>query len=131
MITHPIELLACAIATQEGWFVRAALPFLRNNPGDLTYAGQVGASRVSGSPIAAFSSPALGLTALFRQLWLQVAQGQTVTEIIYQWAPPAANNSAAYLADVLAWTGLPADVPVLSLLPPLTQLNTARLENFL
>ena len=48
MITHPIELLACAIATQEGWFVRAALPFLRNNPGDLTYAGQVGASRGAG-----------------------------------------------------------------------------------
>jgi hypothetical protein len=60
---------------------------------------------------------------LFRQLWLQVAEGQTVREIIAQWAPPNENNMSQYLEDVLLWTGLPADTPVLELLPPLEKLN--------
>ena len=76
-----------------------------------------------GEPIAGFTSNALGVTALYRQLWLQVAEGQTVRQIIAQWAPPNENNTSAYLQDVLNWTGLPADIPVLELLPPLTQLN--------
>jgi hypothetical protein len=125
--THPIELLACAIATQEGWFQPDAIPAKRNNPGDLRFAHQMGATVPAGAPespppIAQFENKALGTTALFRQLWLQVAQGQTVRQIIAQWAPPTENNTSAYLQDVLNWTGLPADVPVLTLLPPLVDL---------
>lgn len=119
---HPVELLACAIATQEGWFAPGTLPVLRNNPGDLDFAGQIGASKpAAGSanmPIAIFASCALGVAALFRQIWLQVAEGQSVRQLISQW-----DNSPTYLADVLAFTGLPADVPVLQLLPPLVALN--------
>lgn len=125
--THPVELLACAIATQEGWFSEGSIPQVRKNPGDLRYAGQVGAIEVhmvSGpSFIAEFQTNGLGLTALFRQLWLQVAEGQTVRQIIAQWAPPIENNTSAYLQDVLNWTKLPADTPVLDLLPPLTKLD--------
>jgi hypothetical protein len=126
--THPVELLACAIATQEGWFVPGTTPGVRKNPGDLRFAHQVGASQPPGvpvnpPPVAAFASVGLGVTALFRQLWLQVAEGETVRQIIAQWAPPTENNTSQYLADVLQWTGLPADTPVLELLPPLTELN--------
>jgi hypothetical protein len=130
--THPVELLACAIATQEGWFSAGSIPQVRRNPGDLRFAGQLGASRPNGGgkppfgqaePIAVFSSNARGITALFRQIWVQVAEGQTVRQIVAQWAPPIENNTSSYLQDVLNWTGLPSDIPVLELLPPLVQLN--------
>jgi hypothetical protein len=106
--THPVELLACAIATQEGgWFVPGSLPQLRNNPGDIRYDGQLNAgcprcgavapevprqcSNLAGDvfevhDIATCASKAAGVTLLFRQLWLQVAEGQTVRQIIDQWA---------------------------------------------
>lgn len=124
--THPVELLSGAIATQEGWFVPGSMPSVRHNPGDLRYAGQVGAIKpasVTPPPIATFVSNAAGVTALCRQIWLQVATGQTVREIIAQWAPTTENDTTAYLADVLLWTGLPADTPILDLLPPLWQAN--------
>jgi hypothetical protein len=121
--THPVELLCCAIATQEGWWVQDSIPQLRRNPGDLDFEGQVGAIPAAKSAfdpaIALFKTNALGVTGLFRQVWLQVAEGQTVRQIINQWD----GEDKSYLQDVLQWTGLPADVPVLELLPPLVQLN--------
>jgi hypothetical protein len=122
--THPVELLACAIACQEGFFGSPAnRPVINKNPGDLRYAGQRGAVNPVSGEIAAFETIGYGVTALFRQLWLQVASGQTVRQIIAQWAPSNENNTGAYLANVLAWTALPADTPVLDLLPPLVPLN--------
>jgi hypothetical protein len=125
--THPVELLACAIALQEGWFAPLGpngpvLPQLNNNPGDIKYADQLNAVEAPGG-FCRFGTPAEGVVGLFRQLWLQVAEGQTVRQVIEQWAPPSENNSAQYLADVLMWTGLPADKVVMSILPPLVQLN--------
>ena len=131
--THPVELLACAIATQEGWFDPdpTVTPRARNNPGDLRFASQIGASTPgwkmatpqSPVPIATFTDAWAGVTALFRQVWLQVAKGQTVRQVIGQWAPPNENNTSVYLENVLAWTGLPPDTPVLQLLPPLVNLR--------
>jgi len=131
--SHPVELLCCAIATQEGWFDPdpSVIPRARKNPGDLRYAKQIGtippADYGSGPvpvvPIATFQDEQYGITALFRQVWLQVAEGQTVRRIIAQWAPPNENNTSKYLEDVLEWTGLPADTPVLDLLPALVNLN--------
>lgn len=127
--SDPVELLACAIATQEGYFDAGTIPQFRRNPGDLRFAGQSGARRPMGvpqgnpEPIAVFASNALGVNALHRQLRAQIAEGQTVRQIIAQWAPPNENNTSAYLQDVLLWTGLPADTPVLQLLPPLVKLN--------
>ena len=124
--THPVELLACAIAQQEGFHVAGATPAVRNNPGDLRFASQIGAQTPPPSnfppPIATFDSLPHGIAALYRQLWLQVARGQTVAAIIAQWAPPNENDTGSYLQNVLKWTGLPADVPVLQLLPPLERL---------
>jgi hypothetical protein len=121
--THPVELLVCAIATQEENHA--------TNPGNLRYAGQAGASRPDGytgpirsvEPIAVFVNRHMGITALFRDIWAKVALGLTVKELIFKFAPPNENNSAKYLADVLFWTGLPPDEPVLSLLPELLPLN--------
>lgn len=128
--THPVELIACAVASQEGWFVPGSIPQIRRNPGDLRFANQIGAQTPSNpvpfgtpQPIAVFATNALGTTALFRQIWLQVAEGQTVRQIISQWAPPNENNTSVYLENVLHWTGLPPDTPVLELLPPLQRLT--------
>lgn len=127
---HPVELLACAIATQEGWFAPSGStqPQLKNNPGDIRYAQQLNATAPEWSghppaPIATFKTPATGMTGLYRQLWMQVAEGQTVAQIIAQWAPAGENQTTLYLRNVLAWTGLPADTPVLDLLPPLVNLT--------
>ena len=127
---HPVEALAAAIAKQEGWLTPGKLPTIRNNPGDLRFAGQLGATRPDGTttghlptePIAQFATPEAGITALYRQIWAQVAQGQTVAQIIAQWAPPTENDTSTYLANVLAWTKLPKDTPVLRLLPPLPKI---------
>lgn len=129
--THPVELLACAIATQEGFFHPGSTPAVLHNPGDLRFSGQLNALRphgmTAGSPIAEFMGDATGHAALYRQLWLQVAQGQTVAQIIAQWAPVVENNTSLYLQDVLMWTGLPRDIPVLKLLPAL--INLAKNED--
>jgi hypothetical protein len=121
--TNPVELLACAIATQEGWFLSASVSLakLNDNPGDLDFAGQLNAVAGAGG-FAKFSSPAAGVVGLYRQLLEQIAEGQTVTQIVAQWAPPKANNTSAYLQNVLSWTGLPANVPVMQLMPALVEL---------
>ena len=123
MPTNPIELLACAIARQEGWFVKGSIPQIDNNPGDLVFAGQINA-RSGPSGFAIFSSPTAGVVALYRQILIQTAQGQTIAQLIEQWAPSdqPGNNTVIYLANVLAWTGLPADVPIMNLMPALVML---------
>ncbi len=128
--THPVELLVCAIATKEGWFSDGTIPQIYNNPGDLRFAGQHGATRprpaVNGvEPIAAFPSKALGIAALYRDIWAKVVTGVTVRQLIAEFAPPNENDTSVYLQNALHWTGLPADVPVLELLPPLVALNAA------
>ena len=128
--THPVELIVCAIATQEGDFLPGSIPAKQNNPGDLRYAGQIGARRPDGfvgpvraiEPVAVFDTLEHGVIALFRQVWLQVAMGQTVRQIIFQFAPPNENNTGKYVSNLLAWTALPADVPVSHLLPALVDL---------
>ena len=121
--THPVELICCAIATQEGWFSsnRNVLPIVNNNPGDLDYAGQLNAE--PNGRFAKFTSPQTGETALFRQVWAQVAEGQTLRQLINQWAPSTENNTSEYLQNVMKWTGLAADTPILQLLPPLEDLT--------
>ena len=125
--THPVERLACAIQRQERWGLPGAISTLRNNPGGLDLCGQMGARRAPAGSIhpdvAIFHTAALGITALFRQLWRLVAEGLTVRQIVEEWAPPAGNNETPrYLVDVLSDTGLLADIPVLDLLPPLQNL---------
>ena len=129
--THPVELICCAIATQEGWFGPASnIPVLRNNPGDLRFAHQANATRPDGTtygnlaaePVAVFTCPETGICGLFRDIWAKVAAGETLAQMISVYAPPNENNTSAYLEDVLQWTGLPANVPILQLLPPLVKM---------
>ncbi len=126
--TDPVILLCCAIATQEGYFVAGSNPQKLNNPGDIRYAEQLNASAPGWNgqgtaPIATWSSAETGTTGLYRQIWLQIAKGQTPAQIIAQWAPPNENDTSTYLDNVLAWTGLQANVSMLDQIAPLVPLN--------
>jgi len=133
--THPLLLLACAIATQEN--------NPGSNPGNLAYAGQKGATcprchAVNFVPakcissagtfpvhaIAEFTTRQFGIVALLRQLLLEIAEGQTIPGIVSQWTQNLPeNHPEQYLKNVLDWTGLPDDVEVLAIIPELVKLN--------
>ena len=80
-----------------------------NNPGNLGFAGQKGASRENGSGrFAAFNTPEEGLAAMSKQLDLFFTgksrnvkgPAQTVNAIISAWAPPGENDTRAYVNQV-------------------------------
>lgn len=121
----PVDLIVSAFATEEGWFDtdRTVIPIIRNNPLDLDYESQINATGKFGE-IATFSNPATGITGAYRQVWLWVAMGYTVTKMVETQAPASAgNDTTTYLANVLKWTKLPGNVPVLQLLLPLVKME--------
>jgi hypothetical protein len=124
--TGIIDLIICAFATQEGAFASPTdIPRTRNNPLDLDYAGQLNASGTAGE-VATFTSYQAGITAGFRQIWEWTAMGATLRQMVglQLGINPGWNADATvYLANVCAWTGLPADVPVMQLIPALVALN--------
>lgn len=82
------------------------------NPGNLNYAGQAGATLESGSGarFAKFASEEEGIAALVRQLRLYQQRGiDTIGEIVKKYAPPSENDTQAYIASMVRWTGLSAD----------------------
>lgn len=116
-----VDLLAAAITTQEGG--PGNLNFRNNNPGNLRYVGQAGATQGEGG-FAQFSTMDVGEAALKAQINLDATRGTdaagkpivTVADLISSWAPASDNNNTvAYLASVEANTGFGALDPLLSL----------------
>lgn len=70
-----------------------------NNPGNLEFRGQRGATPEDGSGrFAKFGSAEEGVAALARQLQLYGSRGiNTIEKIISKYAPPSENNTAAYV----------------------------------
>jgi hypothetical protein len=117
-----VAALASAIQTQEG-YAPGTLAYVNNNPGNLVYAGQPGATQGAGG-FAAFPSYAAGMQALQNQITLDATRGtdvngtpiNTVGDLISSWAPASAgNNTAAYIASVSAQTGYSPSDSLLSL----------------
>lgn len=81
-----------------------------NNPGNLVFAGQRGATvgeTVAGHTFAKFQSTEEGVAALYRQLQLYQKRGiDTLTEIMGVYAPEGANNTGAYIKALSKSTGL-------------------------
>ena len=76
----------------------------RNNPGDLRFAGQAGATNEGG--FASFKTLAEGIQASNRQLDLFAKRGiNTIDAIISKWAPPSENNTPAYKAYISKFVG--------------------------
>lgn len=118
-----VNALASAIQTHEGYFPGSPA-YRNNNPGNLVYVGQAGATPGSGG-FAAFSSYDAGLSALKAQINLDASRGtdaagrpiNTVSDLISSWAPSSdpRNNTPAYIAAVASQTGYDPDAPLSSL----------------
>lgn len=82
-----------------------------NNPGNLQFAGQLGAMPEPGSGrFARFGSMQQGLAALYRQLQLYKSRGiNTLAKLAAKYAPPNENDTGAYLARLVKFTGFGAN----------------------
>lgn len=79
-----------------------------NNPGNLNYAGQSGASLESpGGRFAKFQTAFDGLRAMSRQLMLYASRGiNTVEGIISTWAPGSENDTGSYINAISKGLGV-------------------------
>jgi len=83
-----------------------------NNPGNLNYVGQQGATKEEGAGgrFAVFGSADEGLSALAKQLRLYGQRGvKTIEGIISKFAPPSENNTKAYISNVSKSLGVGAN----------------------
>lgn len=114
-----ITAIADAITRFEGFFP-GSVSYRNNNPGNLVYVGQAGATpvQVTGSDgkvrtFARFETPEAGRAALEGQIALDASRGLTLRQLIYKWAPPSDNNPTdKYLASIANNTGLTPDDPI-------------------
>lgn len=80
----------------------------RNNPLNLRYAGQDGATNANG--FAAFPTQQAGLAAADNQMGLYAQRGvNTLRGLISTWAPPNENDTEGYIKRVSATTGIDPD----------------------
>jgi hypothetical protein len=100
--------LAEAIAHEEGYYVPGSLPNRDNNPGDLRHSPHSFHSADSPDAIGQIDSAADGWEDLERQLEIYANRGFTLSQAIFEWAPPTENDSAGYLAYVVNYLGPPA-----------------------
>jgi hypothetical protein len=113
--------LANAIFRQEGvldpsgnW-IPTSLGYRLNNPGNLNYAGQPGATPTTqgnGSE-AQFDTLADGVAATDRQLALDASRGLTLAQRLNTWAT---GNKAAYVSNVSGWLGVDPNTPLSDLM---------------
>jgi hypothetical protein len=120
------QAIAAAITVQEG-NGPGTLATRNNNPGNLIFVGQPGATQGAGG-FAAFSTPAAGQQALVNQITLDAVRGTdatgqpttTISQLISSWAPASdpRNNTPAYIASVGIQTGYDVDAPLSTLGAP-------------
>lgn len=87
------------------------LAYVNNNPGNLRFAGQIGASQGQGG-FAKFDSPEAGLKALQSQIQLDASRGHTLASFISKFAPPTENNTTQYISQAMANLGVSKDTPI-------------------
>lgn len=81
----------------------------RNNPGNIRcnpandWQGQIGC----GGGFVVFSSLFYGVRAMFKILLNDIASGKdTISQLIYEYAPPHENDTEGYIANVVSWSGI-------------------------
>lgn len=83
----------------------------RNNPLNLRYAGQDGATNANG--FAAFQTPEAGIAAAKNQFSINASRGiNTLSGLVSSWAPPNENDTAAYITNVSKATGIPPNAKI-------------------
>jgi hypothetical protein len=106
-----IPRIAELIAKEEGYGIPGAIPTRDDNPGDLRHSPHSFHLPTDPNAIGKIDNPADGWDDLVRQLDLYIADNPSITVAgaIYAWAPPAENNSQAYLSYVLNGLGCTGD----------------------
>lgn len=104
-----IQDLMNLIGRMEGWGISNSVATRNNNPGNLKYAGQVGAIDRDSKGYAIFTSPDAGMNALQRQIELDASRDLSIREFINKYAPSSENNTSGYLAFVTEGLGVGAD----------------------
>jgi hypothetical protein len=105
-ISSQYSTVADAVVRQEGY--NSTLAPL-NNPGNLIYAGQTGATPVTvgGTTWASFPTYDAGYQALLNQIALDASRGLTISQFTAKYAPAASGNDpVTYAANIAAATGL-------------------------
>ncbi|MFA6897249.1 MAG: hypothetical protein WCQ96_03115 [Patescibacteria group bacterium] len=69
-----------------------------NNPGNLRFVGQQGATQGVGG-FARFETPEAGYQALIGQIQLDASRGLTVSQFVNKYAPPSENNTGLYITQ--------------------------------
>ena len=120
-----VNTVASTIQKIEGWYPpgtpgypQGSLSYRNNNPGNLTFANQPGATPVTVCnptciTFADFDTVGDGEAALDNQLQLMAGRGETIQEAINIYAPAAGgNNPTSYAAQIAAATGLTVNDPL-------------------
>lgn len=106
-----LSTVAATIQQIEGWFP-GSVSYRNNNPGNLKYAGQPGATGADSNGFAIFPDYATGLQALDNQITLNASRGQTIAQFTSIYAPASDNNNpTSYAAQIASAAGLsPSDL---------------------
>lgn len=124
VVTPGMQTVAAAIQQQEG-YAPGTLAYTNNNPGNLIYAGQPGATPGAGG-FASFPTYQDGLNALYNQINLYatgacgVCGGQPMTigqmTAVYAPAGQGGNNPGLYAQNIANATGATPDTPLSSVI---------------
>lgn len=104
--------LARLIAREEGFGIPGAVPTRDNNPGDLRHSPHASHEGEGSNDIGEIDTIQDGWADLERQLQLYAARNMTLRDAIYEFAPPAENDSERYLNFVCQGLGLSPDTSV-------------------
>lgn len=100
--------LSGSISIPEG-----TLAARNNNPGNLKFVGQAGATMGEGG-FAKFDSPDAGYQALQQQIQLDASRGLTLGQFVNKYAPPSENNTSLYIQQAQQALGISANAPLSS-----------------
>jgi len=111
-----MDTICQAIAKEEGFGIPGGRATRNHNPGDISwgpFARAHGATALETIPagiteparFAFFPDDATGFAAMKALLDLVYA-GQTISQMLYHYAPPSENNTPLYIANVCDMTGL-------------------------
>lgn len=87
------------------------LAYVNNNPGNLRFAGQPGASQGEGG-FARFNSPTEGFEALKRQINLDASRGLNLSQFVAKYAPPTENDTQEYIRQIVHATSSSPNTPI-------------------
>jgi hypothetical protein len=109
-----VQTIAGTIQNVEGYYP-GSLAYSNNNPGNLIYAGQAGATLGAGG-FARFSTYQDGLDALNNQIQLYAGRGLTIQQMMNIYAPASdGNNPGAYATQVAGALGVSPDTSLTDL----------------